>query len=135
MSKSYGNTVPILASPGDLRRSVASIITDSRAVHEPKEPAGDVLFELFSLVADPADATALADHYRAGGVRDADVKGQLTEMLLDRFAGPRATYDELMSDPAAIDRVLASGAERARETTARTLRAVRRAIGLTAGAA
>ncbi len=135
MSKSYGNTIPILAPPDDIRSAVASIVTDSRPVHASKDPHTDVLFRLFSLVADPAESAALADHYRAGGVRYGKVKRRLADLLVDRFERPRARFLELSNEAVELDRILAAGAERARDSCSRTLRAVKRAIGLPTRAA
>jgi len=43
------------------------IVTDSRPMDQPKEPAGDVLYDLYSLVAPDADRETMAALYRRGG--------------------------------------------------------------------
>lgn len=64
--------------------------------------------------------------------------GQLkvdTADALTEFVTPlRARFDELVSDPAGIDRVLAAGAERAREVASRTLQMVYDKVGFVAAA-
>ena len=51
MSKSYNNTLEIFEDAKAQRKKIMRIATDSRPMDQPKEPAGDVLFDLFSLVA------------------------------------------------------------------------------------
>src|SRR5690606_39807935 len=43
MSKSYDNTIPLFLPPAELKRLVMSIVTDSRAPGEPKDPEGSAL--------------------------------------------------------------------------------------------
>ena len=49
MSKSYGNTLDVFADTKPQRKQIMRIVTDSRAMEDAKEPAGDVLFDLYSL--------------------------------------------------------------------------------------
>src|SRR5438874_2997606 len=52
MSKSYGNTIEIFAEGAALKKSVMKdIVTDSKAVADPKDPERDNLFALYSLFA------------------------------------------------------------------------------------
>src|SRR5262245_29614798 len=48
MSKSYGNLIEIFAEGKALRKTVMGIVTDSRTVAEPKDPAGSNVFALYS---------------------------------------------------------------------------------------
>ena len=49
MSKSYGNTIDIFADEKETRKRVMSIVTDSKPVEAPKDPASSTVFHLFSL--------------------------------------------------------------------------------------
>lgn len=130
MSKSHRNTIPILAPASAVRAAVMGIVTDSRPVDEPKDPDGNLLFELYALVADTGDTAALADRYRQGGVRYVEVKRELADMLIAQFHQPRLTYDELRQDPAEVERVLRQGASQVRALTAETLAVVRAEVGI-----
>jgi tryptophanyl-tRNA synthetase len=130
MSKSNDNTIPILAEPEAVRRAVMSIVTDARPIDEPKDPDGDVIFQLFQLVAADDEVEALAARYRAGGLRYADAKRLLAEALIDRFAEPRVAYRNLVEEPAAVDAVLVSGAEVVRTLAAQTLARVHSVVGM-----
>ena len=51
MSKSYNNTLAVFEDAKAQRKQIMRIVTDSRPMDQPKEPAGDVLYDLYSLVA------------------------------------------------------------------------------------
>ncbi|HZU74433.1 MAG TPA: tryptophan--tRNA ligase [Acidimicrobiales bacterium] len=130
MSKSYGNVIPIFAEPQDVARRVRSIVTDSRPPEEPKSPEACTVFSLYRQLADPAEAAAMADRYRTGGVGYGEAKDRLIAALETRFGPARRTYRALMEDPAPLHRILADGAARARERAAPVLARARRARGL-----
>lgn len=129
MSKSYGNTINIFLPEKELKKQVMGIVTDSKALEEPKDPETDNVFKLFRLVA-PAEATeAMRQNYLRGGYGYGHAKKELLEVLLTRFAGERARFQALMDDKAELDRQLAVGAEKARTVARATLRRVRERAG------
>ena len=128
MSKSYGNQIPLSATPDEIRRLVSRIVTDSRTPAEPKEP--DTILALYRSVAPEADACDLERRYRAGGVGYAEAKAMLAEAVERLLAPARQRHAELMADPQGLKDILARGAERARASAAPVLRAVRAATGL-----
>lgn len=130
MSKSNGNTIPVLDDPQEVHRAVMRIVTDTRPVEEPKDADQDVIFRLYRLVADPAATADLATRYREGGLRYVDAKRALATALIDGFSGARAVYRELLDDPATLEATLAAGAERASTLAAHHLDAVREVVGL-----
>jgi tryptophanyl-tRNA synthetase len=130
MSKSYGNVVPILSSPDDLRRSVMAIVTDSRAPYERGDPEQCNVFGMFRHVGDPHEVEEVAARYREGGIGYREVKGRLYETVEGMFRAARGRYAELLRDDARLDAVLADGAERARIGARATLASVREAVGL-----
>jgi tryptophanyl-tRNA synthetase len=129
MSKSYGNQIPLSATPDEIRRLVSRIVTDSRTAAEPKEP--DTILALYrAVVAPEADACDLERRYRAGGVGYAEAKAMLADAVERLLAPARQRHAELMADPQGLKDILARGAERARASAAPVLRAVRAATGL-----
>ncbi len=130
MSKSYGNTVDIFAEGKALSSTVMRIVTDSTPVEAPKNPEKDNVFALYSLFATPAEKESLAARYRSGGIGYGDAKKMLVEKIDAHFRQAREKRAKLASDPEAVERVLASGAERARRAASETMREVREATGL-----
>ena len=135
MSKSYGNTLPIFAEVDELRSLVARIVTDSRPPEAPKDPDTCRLFALYRHLAQPAAVAAMRARYLEGGLSYREVKEELVGLLEAGFGPARVAYRSLLADPAELDRVLAAGAERARERAATVIERVRHAVGLRAGAA
>jgi tryptophanyl-tRNA synthetase len=129
MSKSYNNTVPLFLPGKQLRKTVMKIVTDSTPPEAPKDPDTSLVFQLYRLMASPAETAALRERYRAG-IGWGDAKGQLADLLEGVLAAPRAKYDALMADPARIDALLLRGAERARQIAAPVLQRLRRATGI-----
>jgi tryptophanyl-tRNA synthetase len=99
-------------------------------MEEPKEPPGDVLYDLYSLVAPEADREAMAALYRRGGFGYGEVKKALADAADKFFAEPRARRAELAADPKRIYDILDDGAVRARRKAAEVLRRAQKACGI-----
>ncbi len=130
MSKSYGNHIPVFDPPKKLRKKVMRIVTDSRALEEPKDPATCNVFALYRLFATPEEVEEMAERYRAGGFGYGHAKQALFEVLERTLAEPRARYEDWMARPDDLLGVLEAGARRAREVAAATMERVRSATGL-----
>jgi len=132
MSKSYNNTLELFEEPKALRKKIMRITTDSRPMEEPKEPGDDVLYQLYSLVAAPAERDEMAALYRRGGFGYGEVKKALADAA-DRFlAEPRERRAELAAHPDKIKEILADGASTARKKAADVLQRAQKACGLAA---
>jgi tryptophanyl-tRNA synthetase len=68
MSKSYGNTIPLMAEPDHMRRQIRRIVTDSTPPEQPKDPDACTLVALRRAFADPRPVAAVEDRYRTGGI-------------------------------------------------------------------
>ncbi len=75
---------PCSKTPRSQRKQIMRIVTDSRPMDQPKEPAGDVLYQLYSLVAAEADRESMAALYRRGGFGYGEVKKALADAA-ERF--------------------------------------------------
>lgn len=129
MSKSYGNTINIFLPEKELKKQVMGIVTDSKSLEEPKDPEADTVFQLYKLLA-PAEGIAdLEGKYRAGGYGYGHAKKELLDLVLARFSTERRMFQELMADPAELERQLAIGAGKARQVAAATLARVRGRAG------
>lgn len=130
MSKSYNNTLAVFDDAKAQRKQIMRIVTDSRPMDQAKEPAGDVLYDLYSLVADEADRDAMAALYRRGGFGYGEVKKALADAAEKFFAEPRARRAELAAHPARIREILAAGAAKARRKASEVLRRAQTACGI-----
>ncbi len=129
MSKSYGNTIDLFAPDKDLLKAIKTIVTDSRGLDEPKDPATDTVFRLFELIASAEDTATLRGKYEAGGFGYGHAKQALYEVLVSRFASERQLFNTLIADEAELDRRLAVGAARAQAYGTGVLNRVRERVG------
>jgi tryptophanyl-tRNA synthetase len=130
MSKSYNNTLAVFEDAKAQRKQIMRIVTDSRPMDQSKEPAGDVLYDLFSLVAPEADREAMAALYRRGGFGYGEVKKALADAAEKFWAEPRARRAELAANPERIQKILADGAATARQKAGDVLRRAQTACGI-----
>lgn len=129
MSKSYNNTIPLFVPAKELKKLVSRIVTNSQMPGEPKDPDSSTLFQLYQAFATPVETAAIRQRY-AEGIGWGEMKTVLFEKLDSVLAGPRERYAELIANPAAIERTLQEGAEKARAIAAPFMRELRSAVGL-----
>ncbi|MEJ3749663.1 tryptophan--tRNA ligase [Actinomycetes bacterium KLBMP 9797] len=130
MGKSSGNgagTVFVLDPPEVITRKVMRAVTDSVGTVEPDpdRPGVNNLLELLAACVDESPA-ALA----AGLSSYGELKRAVAEALVATLRPVQARYAELARDPGYVRRVLAEGAEQAREITVDMVDRTKRAIGL-----
>jgi len=133
MSKSYENTIEVFEDLAAQKKKIMRITTDSRPMEQPKDPEGDHLFDLFSLMAAEADRLKMAELYRRGGFGYGEIKKALVEAAADFFADARRRRDEIVADAGRIEAILADGATRARRQAGDVLDRARVACGLARG--
>jgi tryptophanyl-tRNA synthetase len=131
MSKSYDNTIPLFTPRDQLKKLIMGIVTDSRAPGEPKDTEGSALFQLYQAFASAEETAALAQAY-ASGIAWGEAKQVLFERLDAEIAPMRAVYDELIQNPAQIEKTLKMGAEKARAVATPFTARLRHAVGLRA---
>jgi tryptophanyl-tRNA synthetase len=130
MSKSYDNTLPIFGEEKQLRKLVMKIVTDSTPVEDPKSTENSTIIALYKLFAGDAElGSMIADHQR-GGCGYGDFKKRLADAYWDYFSNMRKRREEILKDPGYVDQVLADGASRAREESAKVLGRIKKAVGL-----
>jgi tryptophanyl-tRNA synthetase len=130
MSKSYGNTLPIFGDEKPLKKLIMKIPTDSTPVEEPKPTENSTILALYKLFASAADYQVMVADHERGGIGYGDFKKRLADAYWNFFAPMRERRAEILADAGFVDRVLAAGAARAREESAKVLGRVRRAVGL-----
>jgi tryptophanyl-tRNA synthetase len=129
MSKSYGNTIEIFAEGKVLRKTVMSIVTDSKSVADPKDPEKCTVFALYSMFATVEEREALADRYRAGGMGYGEAKQLLFDKINAYFEPARERRKQLLQDLGYVEEVLRKGALKARAEAQQTMALARSAVG------
>jgi tryptophanyl-tRNA synthetase len=129
MSKSYDNTIPLFAPREQLKKLIASIVTDSTPPGEAKTVEGSALFQIYQAFASPEETTALRAAY-ANGIAWGDAKQLVFERIDREIAPMREAYLALMNDPAKIEAILIAGAAKARQIATPFMARLRHAVGL-----
>jgi len=132
MSTTYGSeqgTVYILDEPDLVRKKVRSAVTDS-GTEVRRAPDKEGITNLVDILAvvrgvDPDEIEREFDGSGYG-----DFKGAVADAVVDYLAPARERYAELRADEAAIESMLAAGAEKARAIASDTLADVREAMGV-----
>ncbi|MBQ4328790.1 MAG: tryptophan--tRNA ligase [Lentisphaeria bacterium] len=130
MSKSYNNTIPIFGKEKALRKIVMSIVTDCKALEEPKDPEACNVVALYKLFASEEELNAMKEKYRAGNYGYGHAKQELFEKMWEFFAPMRARRAELEANMDFVEELLRKNGERARAAANVTLDKVRKAVGL-----
>ena len=129
MSKSYGNIIPLFCDSKTLRKHVMKIKTNSLEPGEPKSSEDCLLFDIYKSFASDSQISSMQKDLE-DGISWGDAKNQLYELLDEQLSSYRLRYDELMSDPSYLDKVLRDGAERAREVAHTNLNEIKSVTGL-----
>ena len=88
------------------------------------------LFTLLELTSTPEIVKQYRDAYADCSIRYGDLKKQLAEDILKVTTPIREHVNDILADEDYMRRVLARGAERAREQASRTLAEVRQIMGI-----
>lgn len=137
MSKSYENAVDILETSASLAKKIKSAYTDpnrksaSDPGHPepcPENPPGCTVYALHKLYGEDAFVRKRGEECRAGALGCGACKTDLLAEMEPPFAEFRRRREAY--DAKAVDRVLAEGAEKAREVARKTMDEVRRAMRL-----
>ena len=129
MSKSYDNTIALFSSRDQLKKLIASIVTDSRAPGEAKQPEGSALFQIYQAFATGEETSAMRAAF-SDGIGWGDAKSKLFERIDQDIAPMREQYKALISNPARIEEILQAGAAKARSMATPLMRELREAVGL-----
>ena len=135
MSKSYshvrGHAVRILDDPKEIQRSIMRAVTDSGndiAFSEDPERAGvNNLLGIYKVITDKTEPEVERDFTDARGY--GDLKRRVAEVVIEEMRPIRERYYQLMDDVAELDRLLAIGADRAREVSTPKLDEMKRKVG------
>jgi tryptophanyl-tRNA synthetase len=130
MSKSYENTIGLMAEPKVTAGLIRRIITDSTPPEEPKDPDACTLVTLLRVFADAATTRAVEARYRTGGIGYGEVKALLAEVVEQHVAPLRRRYEQLLADPPELERRLADGERHATERADRVLARAMTAMGV-----
>jgi tryptophanyl-tRNA synthetase len=122
--------IDLMQDPAKMAKNIRSAVTDT---------GGEVRYDVDDK---PGVSNLLVIHSVLSGTRVeelerefvgkgyGDLKKAVADVVVDKLTPFQARMTELLDDPAELDRILADGADRAREVAAGTMGRVREAVGL-----
>ena len=119
MSKSYGNTIPLFGTREEIEKAVMSIVTDS----DGDRPEN--VYVIHKLLKSEAELEKLYEDHKG---RYGDLKKALAHDLEELIAPMREKRANITDEM--VRGVLANGAAKAKQTSNRTIKEVREAIGI-----
>ncbi len=131
MGKSEGNCIYLCDDEKTLRKKVMRAVTDN-GPQEPNSEKPEVIQNLFTLmeIASSKDTyDFFNEKWNDCSIRYGDMKKQLAEDLNNTVAPIREKIMEYAANQELLDKVAKLGAEKARESAAKTLNEVRKIIG------
>jgi tryptophanyl-tRNA synthetase len=122
-------TVYVLDDPDTIRRKFKRAVADSgREIVRAEDKAGiSNLIEIMS-VARSVPPEQIEREFESSGY--GDFKAAVADSVIDWLVPVKARYEELRSDGAALEEILAAGADKARAISRETLADVREAMGV-----
>ncbi|MBR4589337.1 MAG: tryptophan--tRNA ligase [Bacteroidaceae bacterium] len=131
MGKSEGNCIYLYEDEKSIRKKVMRAVTDNGPT-EPNSEKPEVIQNLFTLmeIASTKDTyDYFNDKWNDCSIRYGDMKKQLAEDIIKTIAPIRERILEISSDEVRLNKIAQLGAEKARESAAKTLNEVRKIIG------
>ena len=131
MGKSEGNCIYLCDDEKTLRKKVMRAVTDNgpQELNSPKPEVIQNLFTLMEIASDKETYDFFNEKWNDCTLRYGDMKKQLAEDLNKTVAPIRERIQEYSANKELLDRVAKMGAEKARESAAKTLNEVRKIIG------
>lgn len=129
MSKSYNNFINLFLPEKELKKTVMSIVSDSKSLEEPKDPSTDNTFKLYRLLASDEQTETMKQNYVKGGFGYGHAKTALLELILDKFKDARTEYNRLMENTSLLEKELSIGEAKASKMANEKLKQVREILG------
>jgi tryptophanyl-tRNA synthetase len=131
MGKSEGNAIGLVEDPKSIRKKVMKAVSDSgpTQMNQEKPEVIQNLFSIMDVVSTKDTYDFFNDKYNNCEIRYGDLKKQLAEDIINFTSPIRERFLDIHNNDAYLQKVTQQGAEKARESAAKTLAEVRRLIG------
>ncbi len=131
MSKSYGNTINMSASPQEIKEKVRLMITDPQRIrkNDPGNPEVCTVFA-FHKIFNPPGVKEIEELCRNGEIGCVQCKKLLADQMIESLEPIYEKRQELLEKPEYIDEILNNGRVTAQEKARETMGKVREAMKL-----
>ena len=132
-SDAQGHAVRLLDDPKVIERTIRRAVTDSGNEivfsDDPKKAGVNNLLGIYRVITGKSESDVESDFADARGY--GDLKSRVAEVVIEELRPIQQRYDELVRDPAELDRLMARGAEQAQAIAGPKLDDMKRRMGLT----
>jgi tryptophanyl-tRNA synthetase len=132
MGKSEGNCIYLIDEPKTIEKKVKSALTDNGPEGENTQKPDYIenLFTILSVVSTPEIVAHYNNLWNSGEQRwYGSLKKQLAEDIIKTTAPIRERINDIKNNDDYLNKVIKKGAEKARESAAKTIREVREILG------
>lgn len=131
MGKSEGNAINIADEEKVVRKKIMRAVTDNGPTEPDSTPSEPIqnLFSLMELASDPDVLASFKEQYANCTIRYGDLKKQLAEDIVKLTTPLRERIIDISQNDEYLRKVVKQGAEKARESAAKTLKEVREILG------
>ena len=122
--------IDLMQDPAKIAKNIRSAVTDTdgEVRYDPENKPGVSNLLVIHSVLSGTPVEDLAASFAGRGY--GDLKKEVADVVVDRLTPFQKQLQELLGDPAELDRILAAGADQAREVAQATMSRVRAAVGL-----
>ena len=122
--------IDLMQDPAKIAKNIRSAVTDTdgEVRYDPENKPGVSNLLVIHSVLSGTPVEELAASFAGRGY--GDLKKEVADVVVDRLTPFQKQLAELLGDPAELDRILAAGADQAREVAQATMARVRAAVGL-----
>ena len=122
--------IDLMEDPARIAKNIRSAVTDTDAEvrYDPEAKAGVSNLLVIHSVLSGQSVEDVAASFAGRGY--GDLKKEVADVVVDALTPFQQRMSELLDDPAELDRILADGADRAREVARTTMARVRDRVGL-----
>jgi tryptophanyl-tRNA synthetase len=130
MSKSYGNTIPLFGTDEQIKKAVMSIITDSKAPSDSKNPEECNIFTIHKLFLKGEPLENLKKRYIDGGLGYKESKDMLYEEIISFIKPMREKREFYEKNIEEVKNILKEGALKAKDNIAVKMKLIRNNVGV-----
>lgn len=131
MSKSDpASVINIFDEPAEIKKKLAKAVTATGTSIE-QMPAGvRNLFDLLEQFGQKDDYQQLKKQYHDGKIKYSELKSTLADAISEYFKPMREAREKLLANPKALEKIYETGAAKAAELANKTLKEVKKRVGL-----
>ena len=132
MSKSYNNTISLRETPESVEKKLRTMPTDPARVRrtDAGDPDNCPVWQLHQVYSNDEVKTWVQEGCRSAGIGCLECKQPVIDAVIAELKPMRERAQSFIEEPELVRKILAEGAEEARDSAKETLREVRSAMGL-----